>query len=61
MFEQIFLSSQVKRSVIISIKLVYTSYLTSCQTTSALGMNNRYDLKKLGNIRKTPKLLRIIA
>ena len=33
MVEQIFRSPHVKRSVIISNKLVYTSYLTSCRTT----------------------------
>ena len=33
MVEQIFLSPQVKRRVIISSKLVYTSYLTSCRAT----------------------------
>ena len=33
MVEQIFLSPRVKRSVIISNKLVYASYLTTCRTT----------------------------
>ena len=33
MFDQIFLSSQVKWSLIISNKLVYTTCLTSCRTT----------------------------
>ena len=33
MVEQIFLSPQVKRSVIISNKLAYTSFLTNCQMT----------------------------
>ena len=33
MFCQIFLSPQVKRSLIISNRLVYTSCLTSCRTT----------------------------
>ena len=33
MDEQICLSPEVKRSVIISYKLVHTTYLTSCQTT----------------------------
>ena len=33
MAEPVFLSPQVKRSVIISSKPVYTSCLTSCQTT----------------------------
>ena len=33
MVEQIFLSPQVKRSVIISKKLVYASWITSCRTT----------------------------
>ena len=33
MVEQIFLSLQVKWNVIISKKLVYTSYLRSCSTT----------------------------
>ena len=42
MVEQIFLSPQVKRSVIITDKLIYTSYRAS----------KNYDLKKLGNIRK---------
>ena len=34
---RIFLSPEVKRSVIISKKLVYRSCLASCQTTSDLG------------------------
>ena len=33
MVEQIFLSPQVKRSVIISKKLVYASWIPSCRTT----------------------------
>ena len=33
MVEQIFLAAQVKRSVIISKKLAYTSFLTSYRTT----------------------------
>ena len=33
MVGQIFLSSQVKRSVIITNKIIYTSFLKSCQTT----------------------------
>ena len=37
MFCQIFLSPQVKRSLIVSNKLVYTSCLTSSPTTSDLG------------------------
>ena len=36
MVEQIFSFPQVKRNVIISSKLVYTSCLTSCQTTEDL-------------------------
>ena len=36
MFEQIFLSPQVKRNMTITNKLVYTSLLTSCQTTQNL-------------------------
>ena len=35
--QRIFLSPEVKRSVIISKKLVYRSCLTICQTTSDLG------------------------
>ena len=37
MVEQIFLSPQVKRSVIIINKLVYTSLLTSSRMTEDLG------------------------
>ena len=37
MVEQILFSPQVKRSVVISNKLVYASCLTSCQTTKELG------------------------
>ena len=37
MIEQIFLSSHVKRNVIISNKLVYKSCLRKCQTTLDLG------------------------
>ena len=44
MVVQGFLSPQVKRTVIISNKLVYKSYLMSCRTT--------WDLRKLGNIGK---------
>ena len=51
--QQIFFSPQVKRSVIISNKLVYTSCLT-CRWTN-------WDLKKLGNIRKISKIHRVIA
>ena len=36
MFYQIFFSPQVKQNLIISNKLVYTSSLTSCQTTYKL-------------------------
>ena len=36
MVDQIFISPHVKRSMIISNKLVYTSCLTSCRTTSDL-------------------------
>ena len=48
--EQIFLSPQVKWSVIISSKLVYTSCLTSC-----------WKFRKLGNIKKISNLHRVIA
>ena len=37
MFHQIFLSPQVKWNVIINKNMVYTIYLTSCQTTYDLG------------------------
>ena len=37
MVEQIILSPQVKRNVIITNKLIYTSWLTSCGTTQDLG------------------------
>ena len=48
--EQIFLSPQVKWSVIITSKLVYTSCLTSC-----------WKFRKFGNIRKISNLHRVIA
>ena len=54
MVEQIFLSPQEKGSVIISIKLVYMSCLTSYHDTTEI-------LEKLGNIRKMSKLHRIMA
>ena len=55
MVEQVFLSPQVKRSLIISNKLVYTSCLTSCQNAVTLSY------EKLGKIMKISKLHRIIA
>ena len=55
MVEQVFLSPQVKRSLIISNKLVYTSCLTSCQNAVTLSY------EKLGKIMKISKLRRIIA
>ena len=45
MVEQIFRSPQVKQSVLISHKLVHTSYLTSCRTTLDLSGNTRKILK----------------
>ena len=47
MVEQIFLSPQVKRSVIVSNKLVYRSCLTSCRNEIT---------RKLGKFRKISKL-----
>ena len=47
--EQIFLSPRVKRTVIRSINLVYTKYLTSCRTTKKLG-NSKKMSKVNGNI-----------
>ena len=55
MVVQVFLSPQVKQSVIIRNKLVHMSCLMSCRTTYT------YDLRKLGNIRKIPKFQRVIA
>ena len=49
MVEQIFLSPQVKRSMIISNRLIYTKSLTNCQTT--------YCLRKSGNMKKVSKLI----
>ena len=54
MVEQVFLSPQLKRSVIISNKLVYTSELPH-------ELPNALRLRKLGNIKKISKLHRIIA
>ena len=48
MVEQISLSLQVKRSVIIFKKLLYASCIKSCRTILEV------DLRKLGNIRKSP-------
>ena len=56
MVEQIFLIEQVKRGMIISIKVVCTSCLTSCQTNFKIK-----NLRKLGNIRKKSKFDSIIA
>ena len=43
LIKDIFLSPKLKGSVIISNKLVYMSYLTSCQTTEYLGS---FEIKK---------------
>ena len=50
MFEQIFLSPQVKQSVIISNKLVYTN----CQTNWDLGS---YEIRKYQEISKLYKII----
>ena len=54
MVERLLLSLQVKRNVIISSKLVYTSCLT-------LPYLKTSDLRKLGNIRKISSLHETIA
>ena len=55
MVEQIFLSPQVKRSVIISYKL-------GLQVVSRVAEPFKsYDFRKIGNIRKLSKLNRIVA
>ena len=48
MFYQIFLSSQMKRSLIISKKLVYMSSLRSCRTI--------WEIRKLGKLRIMSKV-----
>ena len=48
MVEQIFLSPQVKKSVIISNKLVYTSCLMRCRTTYIKNIGKKTS-KKLQN------------
>ena len=56
MVEQMFLLPQVKQSVFINNKLVYTSFVT--QFAEQL---KTYNLKKSRNIRKMLNLHRIIA
>ena len=55
MVEQTFFSPQVKRSIIISNKLMYTSYLRVVKRLKT------QDLRKLGDIRNISKLHRMIA
>ena len=56
MVEQIFFSPQLKRNLIISKDLIYIRI-----ATHVVKQLKTYDLKKLGNIRKKPKLLKTIA
>ena len=61
-FYQIFLLPQLKRSLIISNKLVYTSCLKSCQTTEDLGSweirKDQNNLKTSWNYNLVPSLQR---
>ena len=71
MFYQIFFSPQVKRSLIVSNKLVYTSCLTSCHTTYDLESQEiskfQNNVKTLWNYNVVPsfpskrKILSILA
>ena len=59
MFYQIYLSPQVKRWAIISYK--HGIYELSHELPNDLRLRKLRDLRKLGNIRKVPKLHRIIT
>ena len=54
MVEEIFLSPQVKRSLMFSKNLVYTSFPTSCRTTLDLGNSeislHVYNARKYGSL-----------
>ena len=56
MVVDILLSKQLKRSVIVSNKLVYISCIKSCQTTYDLRC---HEIRKLANIKKPSKFHRI--
>ena len=53
MFYQIFLSPQVKRSVIITNKLVCKSCLTSCRIASRVAERLSYEIGEVQNNVKT--------